>query len=766
MAAAATLASLSLHWIYLFNAGGLWRDEAMTVRVATLPAFHDSFRNLAHISLPALLPLLIRVWANLFGDGDQCLRLLGALLGSGLLAVLWLNARLFRLRSPALSVTLVGLNIVVLCFGDSLRGYGLGSMLMLALLPLLWRLAREPSLRNFAWATCGAVLSVQTLYTNVALLAAGCLAGLAVGLRRRDPRACLAVSAAGFVGVLSLLPYRSLIMGRADVLAPHVYHNRFADVAQQAWLVLGSSSPRMSWVWAGWIVLALSAAAFTLARGSAAEERRDLALFGTTALAGGSGAVVLFLMVSGAPVTMWHLVPWITFVAACLDVLVACGGEGTGLKPLKIAAIAALVAWMLPSLRVSAHYRQTTADLAASRLSAAARREDLVIVSPWVFGVSFDRYYKGDAPWTTIPPLAEHAIQRQDLLREQMAAPAETDPVLKRVRETLASGHRVWWVGILSNPTMTSAAFPPPTLRASLAEYNAFLGAWEANVAGPMFAHAARAVRVPVFSGVVNPKEDFGLVFFEGWRHHTDKDLWTALLVEQAQEILQAAPDSPDAHHNLGMALLKVGSAAEAVGEFEKALQLNPRYSEAHSDLAAALGGVGRNDEALAHLKEALRLNPDNAQAHYNLGLRYHQTGRIAEAIAQYQETLRIKPDDPDAHNNLGVALLSVGRTAEAVDQERQALRANPNYPYAHYNMGLALQSLGKTADAMEQFEQALRLKPDYVEAQFGVGACLDALNRPTEALARYQAALRLNPGFAPARERVGRRQRAPAPGR
>ena len=42
------------------------------------------------------------------------------------------------------------------------------------------------------------------------------------------------------------------------------------------------------------------------------------------------------------------------------------------------------------------------------RLTAEAGPKDFVIVAQWFCGLTFDRYYQGTAPWSTLPPLTDH----------------------------------------------------------------------------------------------------------------------------------------------------------------------------------------------------------------------------------------------------------------------------------------------------------------------------------------------------------------------
>ena len=116
----------------------------------------------------------------------------------------------------------------------------------------------------------------------------------------------------------------------------------------------------------------------------------------------------------------------------------------------------------LPFALPQAAQRQTNIDQIAGRLHAHAGPEDFVIVYPWYCGVTFQYYYHGQTPWTTLPALADHRLHRYDLLAEKLAASAPIQDVLDRALRTVASGHVLWIVGRLPSPAPDETE--PPTL--------------------------------------------------------------------------------------------------------------------------------------------------------------------------------------------------------------------------------------------------------------------------------------------------------------
>ena len=57
------------------------------------------------------------------------------------------------------------------------------------------------------------------------------------------------------------------------------------------------------------------------------------------------------------------------------------------------------------------HRRQSSSEVAPN---------DYVIVHPFFCGVTFERYYKATASWTTLPPLDDYTLQRYDLFKAKM----------------------------------------------------------------------------------------------------------------------------------------------------------------------------------------------------------------------------------------------------------------------------------------------------------------------------------------------------------
>ena len=519
-AALVTLSATYLHVLFLLNAGGLWRDEADLVHLSLLPSVSEVWQNLPHDSCPILMHLAVRAWSAAgLGNTDLGLRVLGLFAGLFLLLAFWFASWTMRNGAPLLAVTLAGFNVTMVLAGDSLRGYGLGSALGVFTLALIWRLTCRPSLAAFSCALAVAVLSVQSLYQNAFLLFAACCGGFVLCAAERRWRDTLPIFAVGAAAAVSLLPYIPLIIRAQDWYIIMKVGFRFSYGWKQLSAATGSPLTVFTWVWVAlWIgVLAAAICVLFWRRDRLPDRVRGLILFAGTSLVLGAAGYAFFLKLAKYPTQPWNYVPLMAFSAVCLDAVFFTAWRWARPAAMILAALTISTTFLfeLPAVKC----RQTNVDLIAARLSAEVAPNDYVIVHPWYCGVTFKRYYKAAAPWTTLPPLEDYALERYDLLKAKMQTKDPIAPVIDRITSTLQSGNRVWLVGnipfsrkplpeILAAPNNPWGWFDEP--------YSFY---WGVQVTQFLSAHCWRAaVVIPPSTNCVNPFENLPLVEVAGWK--------------------------------------------------------------------------------------------------------------------------------------------------------------------------------------------------------------------------------------------------------
>ena len=180
------------------------------------------------------------------------------------------------------------------------------------------------------------------------------------------------------------------------------------------------------------------------------------------------------------------------------------------------------------------------------------------------------------------------------------------------------------------------------------------------------------------------------------------------------REAVRLAPENPYLNHDLGMALLHRGNAAEAVAHLTK---------------------------AAARLREALQdLNPyDPAHTQYQLGLMLSPRHRKSRSLRPY----------PEMEFHLGLALFMARDFAASATHFGIAVSPGSgpaNNPQFRYLYALALAASGEKADSAREYARAIELRPEVpgtlkLEGLLGDN-CADAA-RFQEMIARAEESLR-----------------------
>ena len=189
------------------HAGGLWRDESAVVQLARMPAVSDIFHNFQHEAFPPLFPLIVRAYTILFGSTDFGLRIFGLCVGCLVVVAFWINARSLRNDVPLIALALTSLNTTFFVWGTTIRGYGLGSAMIVLTFGCICALLLTVNWQSIVTATLVCLFAVQILlYNSVLLLAIGGAAVMLLLIQWRFKRA-LVILAICAVAIVFLLPY-------------------------------------------------------------------------------------------------------------------------------------------------------------------------------------------------------------------------------------------------------------------------------------------------------------------------------------------------------------------------------------------------------------------------------------------------------------------------------------------------------------------------------------------------------------------------------
>jgi len=499
-----TLAIVWLHFYFLFHAGGFWRDEVNSINIAS----RDSLSGMSQDSFPVLMPLLIHSWSSLgLARSDLGLRSLGILIGLGIVTALWVTAWTAKRSPPLPGLVLFALNSTAIYYGDSLRSYGLGSLLIVLAAAAMLAFLKRPTWPRAAILAAVAILNVQTLYQNAVLFAAICFGAWMVCARQKNFQAAGKILFAALVAAASLLPYVIVIPRLLEVTS-----SRRAGFLPKMSLdnlhtVTAFPLPPYSYVWGllTLFVIVIGCKTFFIASAQANAPvgqiaADDLQIFAGTTLLATLIGFVGFLWFSGLRTQPWYFLPPIALAAVCIESGLRLTSSPGNFRALRFGLIAATALIATPFAQRDLNYRFTNVDLIAKQLMTKASPQDFVIVTPWYCGVSFEYYFKGATPWDTLPPLKDHSTHRYDLVQQEMLDTNAFQPVLNQITTTLQEGHKVWIVGAMYIPTS---------------------GAPPSNATGRFIInHSLRFEQVDGDPGIrVNDLEDLKLMVATGWKN-------------------------------------------------------------------------------------------------------------------------------------------------------------------------------------------------------------------------------------------------------
>ena len=505
------LVAIALYGVFVTHAGGLWRDEANSLATVS-GSWADQARLMEFEAFPTFWPLLLRGWiAAVGGASDTSLRVFGALDGLALVAAVWFALRRLGKTVPLLSLALIVVNPEIVRRGGSLRAWSLGAALILVAIAVFWETAQRWSPRRAAIVTCVALLAVQTTYQNSVVMAAIVCCAMTVAWFRRAWASVAALLAVALVSVASLVPYASIFARRGDWNRLSETPLTVANLASRFWEVASSAGGVVAAVWISTIVVA----AFCLTRPSVNRTARAYAV---------SVCVLSVVAIGGFyfqfryPTQRWYYLSLTSIVAVTAEAVIVLSA-GVAVRRLRmILAVGVVIAGLGPTIR-ALQPPQTSVDSVATHLFANATRDDLVVVYPWFYAVSFARYDRGPADVMTIPPLAEIRAHRYDLVKSAMLHPDPLRPLVDRLQSVLSSGGRVWVIGELPR-VPAFARIPrlgPPPLPETGWRSDPYEARWSQEVSQFLAVHATNTRIVPI-PGSSDAFEAPALTMFEGWK--------------------------------------------------------------------------------------------------------------------------------------------------------------------------------------------------------------------------------------------------------
>lgn len=185
--------------------------------------------------------------------------------------------------------------------------------------------------------------------------------------------------------------------------------------------------------------------------------------------------------------------------------------------------------------------------------------------------------------------------------------------------------------------------------------------------------------------------------------------VYSDLSIRASNELLTAAPGSPQVHELNAEALETMGKWKEAAEEYRAVLAKDPHMPGIHYRLGRLLlsepdAPATNKDAAKVEFEEELKVDPNNAGAEFVLGELARQAELWPDAIAHFSKATKLDAGFFDAYIGLGRALLGANKAPDAVRPLEIAAKLQPDNPVVHFQLATAYRRAGRKADADREF--------------------------------------------------------------
>jgi tetratricopeptide (TPR) repeat protein len=185
---------------------------------------------------------------------------------------------------------------------------------------------------------------------------------------------------------------------------------------------------------------------------------------------------------------------------------------------------------------------------------------------------------------------------------------------------------------------------------------------------------------------------------------------------------IQAAPASFNPQHALQTAMTQhqAGNLASAEALYKQVLQTAPNQPDALHLLGLIAKQKGDLKTAVQLMRKSLSFNPNYVEAYVNLGATLQEQDNLAEAADCYRKALNLRPNYAEVHSNLGVVLKAQDNLHESADSFVRALELNPNSIETFANLDALLKEMAAPDEALIYYRKVLAISPKNIAAQQG----------------------------------------------
>ena len=249
----------------------------------------------------------------------------------------------------------------------------------------------------------------------------------------------------------------------------------------------------------------------------------------------------------------------------------------------------------------------------------------------------------------------------------------------------------------------------------------------------------------PVFNWHGQSPAQLQKILEQGIAHHREGQK------EEAErcyrQVLDIAPNQPDALNLLGVLASDAGFHELAIGLMRRALMTRPKDPNIQNNIGHALSQVHEYEEARDHLERAVALKPDFDEAKYNLGKVLRFLGETTQALKLWHEVWAA--DDRVFAALVGITSIYAdeGRFEEAEATAREVMKRLPHRPagYISYSQVHKFkEDDGTLAEIERQLADETVAEQDKIALHYSAGKICDDIKDFSRAFEHFDRANRL----------------------
>ncbi|CAO1621286.1 unnamed protein product [Parajaminaea phylloscopi] len=180
-------------------------------------------------------------------------------------------------------------------------------------------------------------------------------------------------------------------------------------------------------------------------------------------------------------------------------------------------------------------------------------------------------------------------------------------------------------------------------------------------------------------------------------------------------EAVEQSPSTDEltalAHNMRGTFKFIIGTAADALEDFNKVTELQPKHVQSWVKKASVHMELGQKDEAFADFDKAIAAKPDDPDIYYHRGQVQFILGEFKKAMADYEKSTQLDQTFIFSQVQHAVAQYKLGDITESTASFRKLLRRFEGSSEAFNYYGELLLDQEKHEEALEMFDQAIEIE-------------------------------------------------------